>query len=89
MNVDLYCTQCSHIIETICTNLDAYQHSLHKSEHDDVTCNQCSASTHVVIRCYIPRDTVAEQMSMQSQSQEQDDYEGFTLSSAISRRHAG
>lgn len=93
MNVDLYCTQCSHSIETICTNLDEYQHSLHKSDFEHITCNQCSSSTHVVIRCYIPRDIAANQMGMQIQYQEQKKYQGtmldFTESDAIIRRYIG
>jgi len=82
MNVDLYCQHCSHIIEIICTNLDAYQHSVHKSEYESVTCDRCQSSVYVVIRCYIPRDIIANQMRgtiTEGQRQEQKNYEDTAL----------
>jgi uncharacterized membrane protein len=74
MNVDLYCQHCSYTIEIICTNLDAYEHSVRKSEYESVMCDRCQSGMHVVIRCYIPRETVANQMRgtlTESQCQEQ------------------
>jgi len=78
MNVDLYCQHCSHVIEIICTNLNAYQHSVHRSEYENLTCDRCNSAVHVVVRCYIPRDTIANQIratTMESQSQKQANYE--------------
>lgn len=86
MNVDLYCTQCSSSIETICTNLDVYQHSLHKIEYDPVICSRCSVDTHVVVRCSIPRDS---SMCMRSQAPLHDDGEDFLLTHAPVRKHVG
>lgn len=82
MNVDLYCQHCSHIIEIICTNLDAYQHSVHRSEYENLACDRCNSAVHVVIRCYIPMDTITNQMRatiMESQSQKQEKYEDSML----------
>ncbi len=82
MNVDLYCQHCSHVIEIICTNLDIYQHSVHKSDYDDLACDKCKSTAHVVIRCYIPRNTIPDQMrasSMERQNQNQENYEDTML----------
>jgi len=70
MNVDLYCTHCSHIIEIICTNLEEYQHSIHKSEYESVSCDRCNSAEYVVVRCYILRDTVTYQMKANVQENE-------------------
>ena len=82
MNVDLYCQHCSQTIEIICTNLDVYQHSVHKSEYESVMCDRCQSSFYVIIRCYIPRDTIENQMRgtiTESQRQEQENDEDTAL----------
>lgn len=62
MNVDLYCKHCSNVIEVICTNLSLYEHSIRNKDYENISCNQCLFSEHVVVRCYIPRNSDVDAM---------------------------